>query len=112
MGPPDPDGPYADALLMDGFEDALIGYGLRFTYAVAVYDRDRCLAVLVASTDMTGEEAEEYFEFNCQGAYVGEHTPVILEPLSDAAAPSPGAGSAPPAPRTWRRGSSSAGAPD
>ena len=73
----DPDGPYADALLMDGFEDALIGYGFRFTYAVAVYDRTRCLAVLVAQ-GMTEEEAAEYFAFNCQGAYVGEHTPVIL----------------------------------
>jgi hypothetical protein len=28
--------------------------------------------------DMTSEEAEEYFEFNVQGAYVGENTPAFL----------------------------------
>jgi hypothetical protein len=28
---------------------------------------------------MTHEEAEEYFSFNVEGAYVGEQTPVFLE---------------------------------
>lgn len=74
----DPDWPYADALVMDGFEDALMGFGFRFTYAVAVYDRAACLQVLI-DQGMTPEEADEYFCFNCEGAYVGEHTPVIVD---------------------------------
>ena len=67
------------ALLADGFEEALIGLGHRFTYAVAVYDRQKCLDILIARDGMTGEEAEEYFSFNVEGAYVGEQTPVYLD---------------------------------
>jgi hypothetical protein len=67
------------ALLADGFEEALIGLGHRFTYAVAVYDRQKCLDILMARDGMTGEEAEEYFSFNVEGAYVGEQTPVFLD---------------------------------
>jgi hypothetical protein len=29
---------------------------------------------------MTPEEAQEYFEFNIQGAYVGESTPIYVFP--------------------------------
>ena len=29
--------------------------------------------------DMTHEEAEEYFEFNIAGAYVGENTPTYID---------------------------------
>ena len=66
-------------LLADGFKEALIGLGHRFTYAVAVYDRQKCLDILIARDGMTGEEAEEYFSFNVEGAFMGEHTPVFLE---------------------------------
>ena len=31
--------------------------------------------------DMTMEEAEEFFEFNIIGSYVGDGTPVFLEEL-------------------------------
>jgi hypothetical protein len=30
---------------------------------------------------MTEEEAEEYFQFNVEGAWVGDNTPVFIEPL-------------------------------
>jgi|TARA_R110000824_G_C15157560_1_gene671598 hypothetical protein len=70
---------YEGALLADGFEEALIGMGHRFTYAVAVYDRRKCLDILIARDGMTDEEAEEYFSFNTEGAFMGEHTPVFLD---------------------------------
>jgi hypothetical protein len=73
----DPDSPYSEALMMDGFEEALVGFGFQFTYAVAIYDRSRCIEVLVQQ-GMDEDGAEEYFEFNCQGAFVGPHTPVIM----------------------------------
>ena len=69
---------YPDALLADGFEDALIGFGTRFTHPVAIYDYDRCVRVLVERDAMTEEEAVEFIEFNTTGAYVGESTPVFL----------------------------------
>jgi hypothetical protein len=31
--------------------------------------------------DMSNEEAEEYFEYNVLGSWVGESTPVFVEPL-------------------------------
>jgi hypothetical protein len=66
-----------EILLADGFEDALIGYVEIFSRVVAVYDRERCLATLMAQ-GMTLEDAEDYFSFNVTGAYVGEHTPAFL----------------------------------
>lgn len=66
------------ALLADGFEDALIGYGFRFNHPVAIYDYDKCLEVLVLRDQMTPDEAIEYFDFNVIGAYVGESTPVYI----------------------------------
>ena len=64
------------ALLADGFEDAFIGFGTRFTYDVAVYDYNKCIEIL--AKEMSQEDAEEYFEFNTRGAYVGENTPVFV----------------------------------
>jgi hypothetical protein len=69
---------YEGALLADGFEDALIGFGHRFNYPVAIYDYNRCIGVLMNRDGMTDEEAIEFFDFNVAGAYVGEHTPVFL----------------------------------
>ena len=63
-------------ILADGFESAFIGVAYQFTTAFAVYDRKKCIEILMK--DMTSEEAEEYFEFNVQGAYVGENTPAFL----------------------------------
>jgi hypothetical protein len=67
------------ALLADGFEQALIGFGYQFTYPVAVYSRKRCMDILVNRDEMSYEEATEYFDFNVAGAYVGESTPIFLD---------------------------------
>ena len=66
------------ALLADGFEQALIGFGYQFNYPVAVYSRKRCMDILVDRDDMSYEEAMEYFDFNVAGAYVVESTPIFL----------------------------------
>jgi hypothetical protein len=63
-------------LFCDGYEDALIGYLDRFgTEPVALYDREKCINILMDRDKMTFEEAEEYFQFNTVGAWVGENTP-------------------------------------
>jgi len=70
-------------LLADGFENAFIGLATQFTKEpVALYDRDLCIRVLVERDGMSVEEAEEYFEFNVEGAWVGEQTPMFLRRVS------------------------------
>ena len=74
-----------ELLFADGFDDALIGVVERCGKpAVVVYDRHRCIELLVAE-GMNEDEAEEYFQFNTEGAWVGERTPAYLaKPVPDA----------------------------
>ena len=68
-----------ELLLADGFDAALIGTGERCGQPiVAVYDREKCIDILMTRDGMSVDEAAEYFEYNVQGAYVGEETPVFM----------------------------------
>jgi hypothetical protein len=64
-----------EALLADGFEDALVGYVQIFNRTIALYDRKKCIEILMKRDGMGREGAEEFFEFNVIGAYMGENTP-------------------------------------
>ena len=66
-----------DLLLADGFDDALIGYVQKFNQTAALYDRQKCIEILMKRDGMTDEEAEEFFEFNVVGAFVGDYTPAF-----------------------------------
>lgn len=67
-----------EAILWDGFEDALIGMGERCGMVpVAIYDYTIMIAILVAD-DMTEEDAREHIDYNVLGSWVGEHTPIIV----------------------------------
>jgi hypothetical protein len=67
-------------LLADGFEDAFVGVVTgKGREPVVCYDRERCIGVLIARDGMSREEAEEFFGFNVEDAWVGERTPVFLE---------------------------------
>ena len=68
-----------EALLADGFEDALMGVGVIFNRSLATYDMRKCIDILIKRDGMTEEEAVEYFEFNGTGSYVGENTPIFVE---------------------------------
>ena len=73
-------------LFADGFEGALIGWAYRFKDGpLALYDREKCLKILIKRDGMAPEDAEEFFEFNTLNAWVGPRTPVFakLERLSD-----------------------------
>lgn len=75
-----------DAILYDGFENALIGvaehwapaegHGAHHNY-VALYDYAKCVQILVDRDEMSEEEAVDYMEFNVTGGYVGPYTPVF-----------------------------------
>lgn len=68
-----------EILFCDGYDDAIIGLGRCFNEFKVVYDRSKIIEILMK--DMTREEAEEFFEFNIVGSYVGEATPVFIENL-------------------------------
>lgn len=70
-------------LLMDGFEDAFIGFSRRINDPLlAVYSWEKMVEVLMTRDGMDYDEATEYIDFNCLGAYVGEQTPIIVMPIS------------------------------
>jgi len=69
-------------LLMDGFEEAFIGYSQRINEPVlAVYSWEKMVDICMTRDGMTDVEAMEYIDYNCLGAWVGEQTPIIVMPL-------------------------------
>ena len=64
-------------LKADGFENAFLGIGRKFGQPHAVYDRKMCIDILMEN--MSEEDAEEYFQYNVEGAWVGDQTPIFLE---------------------------------
>ena len=82
-----------EALLCDGFDDAIIGVAQRINLCVAAYDVDKIIEILIPDMDLDGEElklpieeqdsrrhemALEYFNYNIIGSWVGENTPVFI----------------------------------
>lgn len=68
-----------DALLCDGFDEAIIGTAERINLGpVVAYDVDKMIDIMVERDGMTYEEALEYFNFNILGAWVGEFTPIFV----------------------------------
>lgn len=64
-------------LVMDGFDEAIIGIGQRFSDYAVVYDFAKVIAKLMAD-GMTEGEAIEFHEYNQLGAWVGDRTPIFL----------------------------------
>ena len=70
------------AQIADGFDDAIIGFTELWGKEgyIVVYDASKMFQTLMGRDGMTAEEATEYFEFNIQGAYVGDDTPIYVWP--------------------------------
>jgi hypothetical protein len=70
-------------LKIDGHDNAILGPAMIWrnntTVDVLVYDAESIRDNLVKG-GMDFEDAREYIEFNIEGAYVGEHTPVLVWP--------------------------------
>lgn len=47
-----------------------------------VYDADKCVEALVKQ-GLSFEEAQEYFDFNIVGAWMGPYTPLFLYPVDE-----------------------------
>ena len=64
-----------ELLYADGFDDCIIGMTFRDKTPVVLYSSRLIIGKL--ANDMGDIDAIEYFEFNVNGAYVGERTPVF-----------------------------------
>lgn len=69
---------------MDGFDDCVLGVvNIVGQEPRLVYDTQRVIEKLQSSSEMTEEEAWEYWEYNQLGAYVGEDSPAFFESYPD-----------------------------
>jgi hypothetical protein len=60
----------------DGLDEAIIGQ-CRVTERV-IYDVTKIVMILMERDGMTSDEALEFYEYNIEGAYVGEMTPIYM----------------------------------
>lgn len=74
-----------ELLTMNDFDESICGiaYSSKSTNPIMVaYDINTVLQTLMNS-GMTDEEAQEYFEYNQIGAYVGIHTPIFIQKMQE-----------------------------
>jgi hypothetical protein len=66
----------------DGFDDAILGPAMIWRsnsmVSVLVYDAEVMRSILMNRDGMNAEDAREFIEFNIEGAYIGEDTPVLV----------------------------------
>lgn len=68
------------ALSVDDLDDAIVGIAVRCGQpALYVYDSQKCVEVLMRNNKWSEEEALEWFSFNIEGAWLGEHTPLFAD---------------------------------
>lgn len=73
----------AEALLLEPqefFNKALLGIAQRADgIIVAAYDSAKCILALQEQNAWDYDEAQEWFEFNVQGAYAGPNSPMFID---------------------------------
>jgi len=67
---------FTEILFADGYDEAILGFARQFDKTFVVYDYRKVMQIL--ERDMDPEEAEEFFQFNMLGAWVGDATPAYL----------------------------------
>ena len=68
-----------EALLCDGFDEAIIGMAERINLGpVVAYSVDKIIGTLMSRDEMSYEDAYEYYNFNIVGAWMGDNTPVFI----------------------------------
>ena len=82
-----------EALFIDGFDDAIIGLAERPNLGpVVAYDESKIIEILAIQMDVEEEDLDgrddldvrlemalEYYDYNINGAWVGEGTPIIIK---------------------------------
>jgi hypothetical protein len=69
----------SDLVFADGYDKAIIGIAYREGHPLVVYDTNTILRILIKRDGMWIDEAEEFFYYNIQGAFVGPRTPLFLD---------------------------------
>lgn len=65
---------------MIGYDDCIDGICTRYGQPpILIYDRSKIISKL-ESDGMNYQEAEEYFEYNIIGGWLGDDTPAFIEP--------------------------------
>ena len=68
-----------EAVYGEGLEEALVGFSSRFAEGpLATYDIKKVIDIFMNRDGMTFEDANEYFEYNVLGSWVGDRTPVFI----------------------------------
>jgi len=68
-----------EALLCDGFDEAIIGMAERINLGpVVAYSVEKIIDILMKRDEMSYEDAYEYYNFNIVGAWMGDNTPVFI----------------------------------
>jgi len=69
-----------NTLIMDGFNDCIIGFLERFGLPepIVVYDREKVIQKLMDNGIENYEEAEEFYYYNQLGGWHGDGTPAFL----------------------------------
>lgn len=67
-----------DAIILDGFNDCIVGIGSLFPHVdmVLIYDVGKIINSLIKD-GMDHEEAEEFYSYNIAGLYAGPGTPIM-----------------------------------
>lgn len=74
-----------EMLVMDGFDDCIIGVIERFGIEpIICYSKGMVIAKLCEEGDMSEDEAEEYWSYNMIGAWLGDGTPCFFTATDEA----------------------------
>lgn len=65
----------------DDMDLAIVGVADLDEISVVVYSIPKILEVLETRDGMSRDDARDYFYFNVQSAYVGDHTPIFIHPI-------------------------------
>ena len=76
-----------DAHLIEGFEEAYLGLAEgwfeQHRNVVAVYDKEKCLQILVVREGLGLAEAEAFFQKEIIGVYRGAYMPMFFIPQNN-----------------------------
>ena len=74
----------AEALTLDGFDEAIIGIAERISMnPIVAYSVQKIIYILVKEHNLEFKDAEEYFEYNILGAFMGVNTPIFIHKLEE-----------------------------
>ncbi len=65
-------------MFAEGYDAAILGIAWREGVAIVAYNTQGVLDILCRRDGMTQIDAEEFFDYNVQGAWLGEATPIFV----------------------------------